>query len=81
MGGVAAILTLAIGGLYVVPRTTILERTLGRLLAEGRPPTPEEQAVLGRTARESRAAGWIVLVGLVVAVVAMATARHWSLVL
>jgi uncharacterized membrane protein len=81
VGGVAAILTLAVGGLYVFPRTTIIERTLGRLLAEGRPPTPEEQALLGRTGRELRVAGWVVLIGLAVAVIAMATARYWSLVL
>jgi uncharacterized membrane protein len=81
VGGVAAILTLAIGGLYVAPRTMIVERTLGRLLAERRPPTPEEQALLARTARESHAASWLVLVGLVVAVVAMTTARYWGLVL
>jgi uncharacterized membrane protein len=81
VGGVAAILTLAIGGLYVAPRTMIVERTLGRLIAERRPPTPEEQALLERTARESHAASWLVLVGLVVAVVAMTTARYWGLVL
>jgi hypothetical protein len=81
VGGVAAILTFALGGLYVFPRTRIVERTLGRLLSEGRPPTPDEQQLLGRTARESRRAGWIVIVGLTVAVVAMATARLWGLVI
>jgi uncharacterized membrane protein len=81
VGGLAAILAIGIGGLYVFPRTTIVERTIGRLIAEGRPPTPEEQALLATTGRESRVAGWIVLVGLVVAVVAMATARYWGLVL
>jgi hypothetical protein len=81
VGGVAAIVTLGIGGLYVFPRTTIVERTLGQLVAEKRPPTPDEQETLARVARESRQAGWVVIVGLVIAVVAMATARHWSLFL
>ena len=81
VGGLAAILTFAIGGLYVFPRTRVVERTLGRLIAEARPPTPEEQQLLARTARESRRAGWLVIAGLVIAVVAMATARYWSLVL
>jgi hypothetical protein len=81
VGGVSAILTLAIGGLYVFPRTRVVERTLGRLLAEARPPTPDEQQSLARTARESRVAGWLVLIGLTVAVAAMATAGYWSLVL
>ena len=81
VGGVAAILTFGVGALYVYPRTKTVERTIGRLLAEARPPTPDEQQLLGRTARESRAAGWVVLAGLVIAVVAMATSRLWGLVL
>lgn len=81
VGGVAAILTFALGGLYVFPRTRIVERTLGGVLSEGRPPTPDEQQLLARTARESRQAGWVVIVGLTVAVVAMATASLWGLVI
>ena len=79
VGGVAAILTLGIGGLYVYPRTVTVERTLGQLLAEKRPPSPDEQQTLVRIAGESRRASWLVIVGLVVAVAAMATARYWSL--
>jgi uncharacterized membrane protein len=81
VGGVAAILTMGIGGLYVFPRTRVVERTLGRLLSEARPPTPDEQQTLARTARESRRAGWIVLIGLAIAVIAMSTARYWGVVL
>lgn len=81
VGGLAAIVTLGIGGLYVYPRTQVVERTIGRLVAEARPPTPDEQQTLARTALESRRAGWIVLGGLVVAVAAMATARYWILFL
>jgi uncharacterized membrane protein len=81
VGGVAAIVTLAIGGLYVLPRTRITERTIGTLLAEGRPPTPEEQQTLARVGREGRQAGWIVLIGLTIAVASMATAQYWSIVI
>ena len=81
VGGVAAILTLGVGGLYVFPRTRTVERTIGRILADGRPPTPEEQQTLARTGRESRQAGWLVLIGLAVAVVSMATAQYWSIVI
>jgi len=81
VGGVAAILTLGVGGLYVFPRTKTVERTIGRLLAETRPPTPEEQQLLARTAGESRRAGWLVIIGLVIAVASMATARLWGLFL
>jgi uncharacterized membrane protein len=80
VGGVVAILTFAVGALYVFPRTSVVEQTIGRLLTEGRPPTPDEQQTLARVARESRAAGWIVLAGLVIATVAMATARYWGVV-
>lgn len=81
VGGAVAIVTFGIGALYVFPRTATVERTIGRLLAESRPPTPDEQQLLGRVARESRRAGWVVLVGLLVAIAAMATARYWSLFL
>jgi uncharacterized membrane protein len=81
IGGVVAILAFGLGGLYVFPRTKTVERLIGRLLADGRPPTPEEQQTLGRIAGETRRAGWVVLVGLMVAVAAMATARLWPLIL
>ena len=81
VGGVAAILTLGVGGLYVFPRTMTVERTLGRFLGEGRPPTPDEGATIAKVGGEARRAGWIVLVGLTIAVVAMATARYWSVVI
>lgn len=81
VGGVAAILTFAIGALYVYPRTKVVERTLGRLVTESRPPTPDEQGTLAQTARESRRAGWLVLIGLAIAVFAMATASYWGVVL
>lgn len=81
VGGVAAILTFGIGALYLFPRTTTVERTLGRLLDEGRPPTPDEQQTLARVGRENQRAGWVVLAGLVVAVVSMATASLWGLLL
>lgn len=81
VGGLAAILTFGLGALYVFPRTQTIERTIGRLIAEARPPTPDEQQVLARAGRESRSAGWLVLIGLTVSVLAMATARLWGLVL
>ena len=81
VGGVAAILTLGIGAFYVFPRTMTVERTIGRLITEGRPPTADEQATLARAGRESRRAGWVVLAGLAVAVAAMATAGLWGIVL
>jgi uncharacterized membrane protein len=81
VGGVVAILTFALGAIYVFPRTRTVERTLGALLADGRPPTADEQQLLARIAMESRRAGWVVLVGLAIAVISMATARLWGIVL
>ena len=81
LGGIVAIVTFGIGALYVFPRTRIVERTLGTLLAERRPPTPDEQQTLARVGGEARRAGWLVIAGLVASVVAMATARLWGLFL
>lgn len=81
VGGLVAIVTFGIGALYVFPRTMTVKRTLGRLVADARPPTPDEQATLMRAGRESRRAGWVVLAGLTIAIACMATARLWGLVL
>ena len=81
IGGVAAILTVGVGGLYVYPRTMRMVRIASQLMAESRPPTPDEQQALGRLRNETRTAGWVVIIGLTVAVIAMSTARYWSLII
>jgi hypothetical protein len=78
VGGVAAILTLALGGLYVYPRTMRLVGIASSLMAQGRPPDADEMRTLGQLRDQTRAAGWWVLAGLTIAVVAMATARYWG---
>jgi hypothetical protein len=80
IGGVVAIVTLGVGGLYVFPRTMLVAQTIGRMIGEARPPTPDEQQLLARAARETRSAGWIVLAGLAIAIACMATAQYWSVV-
>ena len=81
VGGVLAILAYGLGSLYVFPRTRTVERVLGGVIAEGRPPTPDEQATLARVGAESRRAGMLVLAGVGLAIAAMATARLWGLVI
>ena len=81
VGGVVAILAFGIGALYVFPRTRVVERTLGAALGAGRPPSDAERATLMRAGRESRRAGLWVVIGVGIAVVCMATARYWSIVL
>lgn len=81
IGGVSAIITLAIASGYIVPRVSRAERITGRLQADGRPPTTEEERDLGRIGSEIQRAGVYVMATLAVAVAAMATARYWSLVL
>ncbi len=81
VGGLAGILTLGIGALYIHPRTVIVERTLGPVMSEGRPPTPEEGQTLARATGESRRAGRFVLAGLAIAVLSMATARYWGVLI
>ena len=81
VGGLAAILTFALGSTYVYPRTERVIRILTGAMSEGRAPTADEQARLGRLRGELVRAGWIVVAGLAIAVSAMATARYWSLLL
>lgn len=52
-----------------------------RLEREGRPPTEDEQRTLGGAQRTLKRIGVAVLVLLVIAVISMATARYWVLVL
>ena len=79
IGGVVAILTFAFGASYVYPRTVRVAGIVAGILAEGRPPTSDEQSQLATARAQLTSAGWVVLAGLAVAVIAMATARYWPL--
>jgi len=81
VGGIAAILTFAVGSLYVFPRTERLAELMGAVMTEQRPPSGDEQATLMRLRTELLRAGWVTVVGLAIAVVAMATGRYWGVVL
>lgn len=76
MGAVAAIISLALGPLAILPGITQLQAIGGRLRAEGRPPTPDEGATLHALDQRLTRVGQIDLVLLLVAVVMMATARY-----
>ena len=81
IGGVVAILTFGVGSLYVFPRTERIAGLMRRIGAAGRPPLPEEQGELLSIRGELLRAGWVVLAGVAIATLAMATARYWSVVL
>jgi hypothetical protein len=81
VGGVVGILTFVLGASYVYPRTVRVARIVAGAIAEGRPPTADEQAQLATMRGQLASAGWIVVGGLAIAVVAMATARYWPLFL
>lgn len=81
VGGIAAILTFAVGSLYIYPRTERVVRIMSSAMGESRGPSPEEQAQLGRLRGELLGAGWVTVVGLGIATAAMATARYWGVVL
>jgi hypothetical protein len=81
VGGVAGILTFVFGASYVYPRTVRVAGIVAGVLAESRPPTPDEQAMLAELRGQLTRAGWVVVTGLAIAVAAMATGRYWELVL
>lgn len=81
IGGIVAILTFAVGGLYVYPRTMQIVGIAGRVMAESRPPSADEQSTLARLRDQTRIAGWFVIAGLTIAIAAMATARYWGLII
>ena len=76
-GGIALLLFLFVG--YPAGRRMIAIGS--RLEAERRPPNEDEQRILAATQRMLSRVGVTVLVLLIVAAAAMATARYWPLVL
>jgi hypothetical protein len=81
LGGIVGVLTFALGSLYVYPRTRRIVAVMAGVMDAARPPTPEEQAELGRIRSELVRAGWGTVIGLGITVAAMATARLWGAVL
>ena|SRR6185436_5929809 len=80
LDGVAGLLALVLFLFIGYPNTRRLLMIGGRLESEGRPPTADEQAVLTRSQAALRPLGVAVPALLGIAVVAMATARYWPLV-
>jgi uncharacterized membrane protein len=76
IGAVAAIVSLALGPLFIAPSVDGLQAIGSRLKSEQRPPTPEEGAKLQALDQRLTQVGQIVLVLLSVAVLMMATARY-----
>ena len=76
IGAIAAIVSLSLGPLSILPTISKLQALGGRLKAEARPPTPEEGATLHALDRRLTQVGQLDLVLLLVAVVMMATARY-----
>ena len=81
VGAIAGLLALLLFIFIGYPNTRRLIAVGGRLEAEGRPPTADEQAVLARSQAALRPIGMAVPVLLAVAAAAMATARYWSMML
>ncbi|MGZ8474740.1 MAG: hypothetical protein ACXWXJ_12050 [Aeromicrobium sp.] len=76
VGGLAAYVSFFIGLLVIVPTIRRLGETGAAMMAADRPPTPEEEGVVHGLERRLATAGRLDLVGLTIAVVAMATARY-----
>lgn len=77
LGALAALASFALGPLAILPATGQLGRLGGQIMAERRPPTPDEESILHRLGHQLLVAGRIDLALLTVAVICMATARYW----
>lgn len=81
LGGVAGGLALLLFGFVGYPAGRRMIAIGSRLEAERRPPREDEQRILAAAQRVLGRVGVTVLVLLVIAAAAMATARYWPLVL
>jgi uncharacterized membrane protein len=81
VGGVAGGITLLLFLFVGYPAGRRMIAIGGRLEAERRAPTEDEQRILAATQRTLNRTGAVVLLLLTVAAAAMATARYWPLVL
>ena len=81
VGGAAALVAFVIGTAVITPNISRLETIGGRLQDEARTPTEEEARALQRVQATLKPMLVIVTVLLGIAVISMATARYWGLVL
>jgi uncharacterized membrane protein len=81
LGGVAGGLGLLLFGFVGYPAGRRMIAIGSRLEAERRPPSEDEQRILAAAQRTLSRVGVTVLVLLVIATAAMATARYWPLVI
>ena len=77
IGGILATLAFFEGYLGVGKNVERLTEMGGKIAASGAPPTPEQQATMGKIQASLRKHGQQDLVILLLAVVAMSTARYW----
>jgi uncharacterized membrane protein len=77
LGALLAIVGWLIGLMGVKPATDRAMAFAGKLAAAGAPPSPEDAAQLQGMQRRARRLAITVLVLLVIAILAMATARYW----
>jgi len=77
IGALAAVVAWIMGLVAVKPATMRAMGFAGRLAAAGAPPSPEDVATLQGLQLRARRLSVVVLVILVFAVLAMATARYW----
>lgn len=81
LGGLAAMVALLLFAFLGYPNARRIVKIGGRLEAEQRPPTEDEQRAIGTAERTLGPVGTTVLVLLTIAAVSMSTARYWGLVL
>jgi hypothetical protein len=75
VGGAAAIIPWVLGLVAIGPIVARMGEVSGAVAAGGGPPSPEQAAEMQALGRRARSLGWVNIILLLIAVVAMAAAR------
>ena len=78
IGALAGLLVFAIGNFMLGPRTVHLGRISQEIQANGGSPSSKQAAILQRTQRELEILGKVDFVLILIALLAMSTARYWT---
>lgn len=76
LGGIIGIVALAVGGAVTGPTASKMSKLGGEIAAAGKPPTPEQQAEMGKLQKRLKTAGLWTAILTSLALLMMASARY-----